>query len=134
MRWPGRCPRALELGALQFDVSRALLPGWNNFQIIARDSEGFTRQREVWVRSRVEQVFRAKSEASYIVTDDGRMKVQKLLGTLARSGFDSSRVSVLKGKGATAQAFLAAVRESRGRYRAFSCTVNRALSRAPCSG
>jgi hypothetical protein len=108
-------PQGIGIRALQINLARTLVPGWNNFQITARNQEGLFQLRELWVAGPADApaVFPIKKRAVLVSLDD-KLREGKLLESLAKAGFPPERVTILEGERATGEAFISSVRNSQG--------------------
>lgn len=108
-------PEGIGTRALQFNLTADLVPGWNSFRMTARDAEGFSSVRELWVEGPADELPTSRAgKRAVIVTLDNDFKDDSLNDLLGRVGFSRDKVTVLKEKQATSQAVLEAIRDSRG--------------------
>jgi len=110
-------PPGLAIRALQFNLTRTLVPGWNNFRITARDSEGFMELREIWLQGPDRAPAAAsspKSKRAVLVSLDKKFKGERVEEALAEMGFPPRMVTVLEGDQVSASDLVAALREDLG--------------------
>ena len=108
-------PEGIGIRALQFNLARTLVPGWNSFRITARDSEGFTQLRELWVEGPPgARAPTPSGKRAVVVTLDDKWNEKRLLEALSQAGFPSNMVTLLNERSSTTSAFLNAVRDARG--------------------
>jgi hypothetical protein len=107
-------PEGIGIRALQFNMTRELVPGWNSFLIAARDVEGFTQFRELWVEGPEGMpASETRARRAVIVSMDDELKEDRLVEALAEGGFSEDQITVLEGQEATTDGFLEAVRDNR---------------------
>lgn len=111
-------PDGIGIRALQFNLERSLMPGWNNFRIAARDDEGFMRIREIWLEGprKPGRVTRGagRRKRAVVVTLDTKLKESKLRKALEEAGFSEGSTTFLEGDRATAESVLAELRRDTG--------------------
>lgn len=108
-------PEGIGIRALQFNLARTLVPGWNSFRITARDNEGFTQLRELWVEGPKDAKAPTSSgKRAVVVTLDDKWNEKRLLEALAKAGFPNNLVTILNDRNSSSAALLKAVREARG--------------------
>ena len=106
-------PEGIGIRALQFNMTRELVPGWNSFLIAARDVEGFMQFRELWVEGPDGMpASEERARRAVIVSLDDNMKENRLTEALVEAGFSEDQITVLEGKEATVSGFLRAVRDN----------------------
>jgi hypothetical protein len=110
-------PEGIGIRALNFNLARSLVPGWNNFRITARDTEGYSQLREIWVEwmgnaPRVRGG--AQGKRAVILSLDDKLKDNRWQSALAEAGFPEPMVTILEGDEASASNLLAAIREGLG--------------------
>lgn len=109
-------PDGIGIRALNFNLARDLVPGWNNFRITARDSEGFSQIREVWVEG-PEGASRVRGQAgkrALLVSLDSKLDEERIRKSLALRGFPDASITVLEGDEVTATAVIEAIRQPQG--------------------
>lgn len=108
-------PQGLKTTGLRFNLARPLSNGWNLFRITARDEQGFLKRRDLWLHGPADAAPLNPPEKRAIVAPlDSNWRQKKMLGELAAAGFREDMITVLDPEKRTAEALLAAIRDSKG--------------------
>ena len=107
-------PEGIGIRALKFNLARELRPGWNSFRLAARDEEGYSQYRELWIEG-PDGMYSSEVNArrAVVVSLDDKMKDERLMEALVDAGFSASQITILEGPEATVDGFLEAVRDNR---------------------
>lgn len=128
-------PASLGIRALQFNLARELEPGWNCFRISARDKDGYTRVRELWLEGPpVSKVRGSVKKRAILVSLDKKFAGEKLSKLLAQGGFSSESVTVLEGSEATALRLTAELKKGMGAESLFLYCESGAVGGDPLEG
>lgn len=112
-------PQGIGIRALNFNLERELSPGWNSFRLMARDKDGFSKLRELWVEGPQGRSAGRALKRAVVVSLDNRLKAEKVRSALSSAGFGSQNITILEGKEATASALLAAISEGKSSQELF---------------
>lgn len=108
-------PPSLGIRALQFNLERELEPGWNSFRIAARDQEGYTKIREIWLEGPGPfKVRGGVKKRAILVSLDKKFGSEKLTSLLSQAGFGPEGITVLEPGEATAQRLATELRNGMG--------------------
>ena len=107
-------PEGIGIRALKFNLARELRPGWNSFRLAARDVEGHSQYRELWIEGPDGMpASEVNARRAVVVSLDDKMKDERLVDALVEAGFSESQITILEGSEATVDGFLDAVRDNR---------------------
>ena len=113
MAWES--PSGIGIRALQLNLAQKLSPGWNSLRITARDQDGFSQMREVWVENvSAEKAGPSPKKRAIIFALDNKLKQDRIRKALIESGFHDAWITIVEGEEATGEGLLASLRESLG--------------------
>ena len=80
-------PSGIGIRALQFNLAQRLSPGWNSIRITARDQDGFSQMREIWVEgASVGSPAREGKKRAILFALDNKFKQARIRKALVEAG------------------------------------------------
>ena len=108
-------PSGIGIRALQFNLAQKLSSGWNSIRITARDQDGFSQMREIWVEgSSAETAAEKGKKRAILFALDNKFKQERIHRALVDAGFHEAWITIVEGDDATGEGFLASLRQSLG--------------------
>lgn len=108
-------PSGIGIRALQFNLARELTPGWNSIRLTARDQEGYSQMRELWIQGPPRTTPKKTSKKrAVIVALDSRLKEKQVRKALNEAGFQDAWITILEGEDVTGESLLSSIQQPLG--------------------